>query len=469
MYILFCKSESLMIVESKVSSAQLQHLLEKSEGHFLDFKAKEISPAKLTKSLSAFANADGGELFVGIASDLTKTINSWRGFDSQEDANGLLQCFESLFPLGQDASYEFLSCDGQPGLVLRADIRKTVGIKNASDKIPYLRRGPQNLPLKTLEEIERLRLNKGITTFENETLNIEKDLISNSTNLIEFLLDVVPTAEPDIWLKKQLLLRSDKPTVAAVVLFAEEPQAILPKRCGIKIYRYKSSDSEGSRETLAFVPISIEGNAYSQIFNSVSKTKEVVEEIKRLGDEELEDIQYPTETLHEIITNAVLHRDYSLTDDIHIRIFDNRIEVESPGRLPAHVTPDNILNERFARNPSIVRLINKYRNPPNKDVGEGLNTAFQAMRKLKLKDPEVIQRDNTLLVSIKHQPLASPEELIMEYLNEHAQINNKTARELCFIGSENRIKRILQKMVERGLLVTVPELKGNKTAYQKKI
>jgi len=40
------------------------------------------------------------------------------------------------------------------------------------------------------------------------------------------------------------------------------------------------------------------------------------------------------------------------TDDVHVRVFDNRVEVESPGRLPAHVTPENILEERFARNPS---------------------------------------------------------------------------------------------------------------------
>ena len=58
-------------------------------------------------------------------------------------------------------------------------------------------------------------------------------------------------------------------------------------------------------------------------------------------------IEYPIETLHEITTNAVLHRDYSVADDIHIRIFDNRIEVESPGRLPGHVTQENILDERF--------------------------------------------------------------------------------------------------------------------------
>src|SRR5262249_24596759 len=114
-------------------------------------------------------------------------------------------------------------------------------------------------------------------------------------------------------------------------------------------------------------------------------------------------IEYPTEAIHEIVTNAVIHRDYSRNDDIHVRIFDNRIEVFSPGTLPAHVTPKNILDERAARNPKVVRLLNKFRNPPNKDVGEGLNTAFEAMKKLRLKEPIIEQRDNGVLVTLRHE------------------------------------------------------------------
>src|SRR5438552_951508 len=167
------------------------------------------------------------------------------------------------------------------------------------------------------------------------------------------------------------------------MLFADEPQAALPKRSAIKIYRYKTTDPEGSRDNLAFDPITIEGCLYEQIYAAVAKTVEVIQDVQILDEEEgFQSVRYPFETLHEIITNAVLHRDYSVADDVHVRIFDNRIEVESPGRLPAHVTVQNILRERFARNGQIVRLINKFPEPPNKDVGEGLNTAFAAMKQL---------------------------------------------------------------------------------------
>src|SRR5262249_14851142 len=152
--------------------------------------------------------------------------------------------------------------------------------------------------------------------------------------IIGFMLEVIPTSEPSVWLKKQQVLINNKPTVAGLVLFADEPQAVLPKRCGIKIYRYKTSDAEGTRETLDFDPVSIEGPAYEQISGAVGTTTEIIESVRIRTTEGLISVAYPLEAIHEIITNAVLHRDYSIADDTHIKIFDNRVEVLSPGTLP---------------------------------------------------------------------------------------------------------------------------------------
>jgi ATP-dependent DNA helicase RecG len=454
----------MAVKSSTISMPQVSLVLTKNEGHFLDMKAKEITPSKLSRTLSAFANADGGEVYVGIA-----TINGsfrWDGFAKEEDANAHLQVVESLFPIGDIAQCEFLSCPSETGYVLRVDIPKTGNILNASDSTPYIRRGAQNIPIKTAEQFERLRLDKGISSFEDQTLQADCLDITNSFAIIEFLLDVVPTAEPETWSRKQRLIVNDKPVVAGEVLFADEPQVALPK-AAIKVYRYKTTDAEGTRQTLAFDPIAIEGNAYHQIYNAVDKVKQIAEEIPTLGTTGFEKISYPTEAIHEVVTNAVIHRDYSIKDDIHIRIFDNRIEIASPGTLPGHVTVSNILEERAARNPKIVRLLNKFKNPPNKDVGEGLNTAFEAMRNLRLRDPIVEQRENQVLVTLKHEKLGTPEEIITNYLRNNREINNSIAREICFIGSENKIKRIFQKMMQSRLIERIPDRPLNKTGYVK--
>jgi ATP-dependent DNA helicase RecG len=280
------------------------------------------------------------------------------------------------------------------------------------------------------------------------------------------MLEIVPTAEPEGWLRKQQVIVDNKPTVAGLVLFAEEPQALLPKRTGIKIYRYKTKADEGTRETLDGIPQSVEGHAYKQISESVRITTAIIESVRVNTAEGLEPVKYPITALHEVITNAVLHRDYSLADDIHIRIFDNRVEVTSPGTLPAHITPQNILNERFARNGVIVRLINKFPDPPNKDVGEGLNSAFLAMRDMKLKAPVIEQGLNSVKVILKHESLATPEELILAHLKSNVSIRNSVARDICFIGSENKMKGILQRMVTKGLIELVPETTRYSAAYR---
>jgi ATP-dependent DNA helicase RecG len=309
-----------------------------------------------------------------------------------------------------------------------------------------------------------LKLNKGIKSYEDQTVATNTEDITNSYSIIEFMIDTVPSAEPEVWLAKQKLIVQGHPVVAGVLLFSDEPQAVLP-RTAIKIYRYKTIDPIGTRATLAFDPISIEGNVYKQIYEAVAKTKQITEEIPLLGKEKLEPVRYPAEAVHEIVTNAVIHRDYSISDDVHIRIFDNRVEVQSPGTLPGHVTVKNILAERASRNPKIVRLLNKFRNAPNKDVGEGLNTAFESMRGLKLKDPVIEQRENSVLVALRHEKLGTPEQIIVDYLADHDEINNSIARSICFIGSENTMKRIFQKLITAKMIERIPGRPLSKTGY----
>ena len=451
----------------QISDVEVRKLFDGSEGHFLDYKSIQIAPGKLTRSISAFSNADGGELYLGIEESTRTGEKSWKGFPNVEAANAHIQMVTSVLPLGNGCRFTFLSAEDQQGLVLQLEIAKSKDVIKSSTEEIYIRKGAQNLPVTTQESLERLKLNKGLISFESMTVAAPLGAITNSEPTIRFILEIVPHQEPETWLRKQNLIIDNLPTTAGVVLFADEPQAYLPKRCGIKIYRYRSMEDEGTREALDGIPITIEGCAYDQVYNAVATTKKIIEGISRMTPAGLEAVEYPQETLHEIITNAVLHRDYSLPDDIHIRVYDNRVEVESPGSLPGHITPANILDERFSRNGNIVRIINKFSNPPNKDVGEGLNTAFRAMKRLQLKEPEIRQRESSVLVLIKHEQLASPEERIMNYLESHETISNGEARDLCVIREDWRIRSIFGGLVEAEMIEKVPGSKTSNTAYRK--
>lgn len=451
----------------QINSAEKKRILRLEEGHFLDFKAKEIAPSKLTKSIVSFANADGGELFVGIAEKGDGEFK-WDGFAKQEDANAHIQTFDSIFPLGDGYRYTFLQISTlrSRSYILHIVVDKSATLRTTADGTVYRRRGAQNLSVTKPEEIERLRASKGIISYESAPVAVPCEAVLNSHIMEYFKTNIIPKTEPRTWLEKQFLLRDGKLSVAGLLLFSDEPQAALPKHCGLKLFRYKTREKAGTRPTLDFDPVAIDGPIYEQIRKGVELVRQTLTKINILTSKGIGTVQYPTETLHEVLTNALIHRDYQIAKDVHIRIFDDRIEIESPGRLPGHVTPQNILAEQFARNGAIVRLLAKFPEAPNKDIGEGLNTAFDAMRNIGLKPPEIQQTETSVIVHIRHSPLASPEDTVLEYLQTYHEINNAKGREICHLGSENGMKRVFERLMKRHLIERIPGRKGNKIAYR---
>jgi ATP-dependent DNA helicase RecG len=455
----------MAIITIDIEEAHANRLLQQAEGHFLDFKAKEITPSKLTQSISAFSNAEGGELYVGICEGPTGFV--WSGFASEEDANPFVLIFENLFPLGDEFYYEFLACPGKPGLVLHVAAKKTARIMLAQNGFPYLRRNAQKLKIDTDEKRRRLELDKGIYSFEGETVDIDVELVSQSEILARFLGATIPLRAPVDFLKMELLVRRGLPRVAGVLLFSDLPQAALPDRSSVKLARYRTSGL-AMREALVGAAETIEGPLYDLVHEAVGRTKSLVELHQVQGHDGLEPAKYPDETLHEIITNALIHRDYSIADHVHIRVFDNRIEVESPGRLAGQVTIQNILDARAIRNGQINRLINKFPDPPNKDMGEGLNTAVEAMRGVRLKDPTFSEQENSFLVTIPHESLATAEELILTYLDQNDSITNKQARRIYPMGTQYLMRSVLQRMVGHGLIERIEGTQRGGTRYRKR-
>ena len=453
-----------------VDASDVSSLLSHEESQFFDVKSQEIAPNSLSKTISAFANTSGGEILVGV--DETgagaQKGRSWRGFSDQEKANSIFAVIEGMGGPSL-CSLRFLRSEGSSGYILHIIVRKSPNIVCASNGTPYVRRNAQSLKCDTPEKIKRLEVEKGITSYEDETVNIGVDVVENSISVIDFMISQLPNSEPDKWLRSQFLVVNDLPTVAAALLFSDEPQALLPKRSAVKIFRYKTSEQGLDRDQLVFDPITVEGPIVDLIHETVNRTRTIVETIKRMTPEGLETISYPDETLHEVITNTILHRDYSIATDVQVRIYDDRLEVHSPGRLPGQVTVENILDEQSSRNGKLVRISNKFPNAPNKDVGEGLNTAFNAMRKIRLRDPEIVENENSVTVYIRHDRLASPAQIIMEYLDKNDEITNQTGREITGLKRDVQVKDQFVALRKREMIEQVPGKRGRASSWRKKI
>jgi len=89
------------------------------------------------------------------------------------------------------------------------------------------------------------------------------------------------------------------------------------------------------------------------------------------------------------------------------------------------------------------------------------------MRKLKLKDPIIEQREGGVRATLKHESLATAEEVICNYLRNNDEINNAAARGITYIGSENTVKRIFQKMTQSGVIERIPGRAQSKAGYRR--
>lgn len=450
--------------ERRVSDTEILDFCSREESHFYDNKAYGLSGAKVQKVAVAFANADGGEFIIGIKdhSEEADVAKRWQGLDNKEIFNAVFQNLLEITPsIPHDV--EFL-VDTNGKYALRVMIEKSESVHYTSDKTVYIRKSAQSISIKNPEQIQALSFAKGASSYEDAIANdaLAEDIFE-SIEMKTFLTDYSPHSDPiDFTVNQNLVDRKTyNPRIAGILLFSDNPTPILPRRCAIKISRYDTSEEIPERVHLK-EQVSIEGPLYQQIQKAGFEITRIMESVKILSPLGLVEANYPPETIWEILVNAVVHRDYSISDDIQILIFNNRIEISSPGKLPGYVTVENILDSRFSRNSKIVRILNKYKNPPNKDMGEGLNTAFQKMEEFRLKPPRIREDGNYVKAVIPHTPLASPQEAILEYLTRNESIKNREARAITGIKSENVMKNIFYDLKEKKLIDPVYSKTGSK-------
>ncbi|MFC7048954.1 ATP-binding protein [Emcibacter nanhaiensis] len=442
---------------------------DRDESHFFDLKSREISPQKIQRAAVAFSNADGGEIVVGIKDKKTglPPEDRWEAIPNIETLNDHLQVLFAVDP-PLEIQYEIIKRDSCDGYALRILIEKGSLVCTTADGKVYVRQGSQSLPLQSAERIQQLTFAKGAKSYEDMCIEeCAPEQIVDSEELASFLLDYSPKTDPLEFVINQNLLdyKTWHPRIASALLFHDIPSAVVPRKCAIKITRYETKEDDPERDHLAN-QYTIEGPSYKIIHESVTKITEIMSAIDVWTADGRKRLEYPPEAIWETVVNAVIHRDYSISDDIQILIFDDRIEILSPGKLPGYVNVENILDARFSRNPKMVRTLNRYKDPPNRDLGEGLNTTFQKMKEFGLKNPIIEEKGNYLSVILPHAPLAAPTVAIMKFLESHEEITNKQARDITGIKSENLMKIEFYKLRDEGHIELVPgKTSGPRSAW----
>jgi ATP-dependent DNA helicase RecG len=263
-----------------------------------------------------------------------------------------------------------------------------------------------------------------------------------------------------------------RPTLTGILFFGRDPQYFYPSFtitfmhfAGISTAQVGLEDPLylDNREFRGTLPVMID-NARAVVLEKLSK-RAVMEGFVRQDV-----LEYPELAYREAIVNALSHRDYSLEGTfVQVRLYADRLEVQSPGGLGGHLTVDNIVYEQYTRNPHIVQLLEDLGYVEHR--GLGVDQMIRAMANAGLKPPIFEDRGSSFWVVLKGGILARslPDLTGLElsgrqvqavvYLHTHGRLTNRDYQKE-FQVSERMALYDLQGLVEAGIAIPVSSGRG---------
>lgn len=180
-------------------------------------------------------------------------------------------------------------------------------------------------------------------------------------------------------------------SAACVLLFGKRPQDFFP-RARVRFVKYLGSEEKVGREMNVIKDVTFEGRILDQIRKSIAYLETQVKEYSYLGEDGLflTEREYPKFVIQEMVVNSVCHRDYSIKGtEIQIKMFDDRIVFETPGKLPGIVRIDNMRHTHFSRNPKIAEYLKAYDYV--KEFGEGVDRMCRELSLIGGREPQYKQ------------------------------------------------------------------------------
>lgn len=444
------------------------------EGQYFDRKSARIKPKDILQHIIAFANADGGTLAIGIEDNGEISGTSYQGAYTIEDyqlaiQQGILSQpsvnYEKLkLELNGEFDYLFL---------IHVDFSADRLIKTRNEEV-YLRIGDKSVK-QTYSQIQQLEYAKGERLFE-DNLVMESNLSDLDEGLLSEYKEHLNCKELTTQqvLEARGFIQKRQLTTAAILLFGKNPTYYFPQ-ARLRFLRYEGVSREtGSRMNIV-KDQTFEGPIPHLIRQAQKAIKAQLREFQFLGEDGRFKIvpEYPEFAWFEGIVNAIAHRDYSFRGNyIRISMFDDRLEIFSPGSLPNIVTLENMRYTRYARNPRIARALVSFGWV--RELNEGVNRIYDEMAGFYLNEPEYSQphphalqlklennyasrqlrmddRVDDLEKKLDQDTFNENERKILTYLYSHGQITVKLASEIIEM-SDATARKLLRGLVYKNVL-----------------
>jgi len=464
---------------------ELRQLIADVQYHQSELASVEVkaarggTPRRLYESLSAFANqTGGGVLLFGLneLSDFT-VVGVGDVQRLQEDITHLAS--SEMEPILRP---HFLvdEVDGETVMVAEIDevpvVQKPCFYKPAGlPRGAYLRVGNTNRQM-TEYEIFGYLSSRGQPAFDEEVIP-NATLEALDSILLDEYLARLRQARPSAGFldgpREEVLARLHvlaqdgeiaRPTLAGLLTFGKYPQEFLPQLMITFVQYYGTTEEEKTPQGARFmdsrrfegpIPEMIK-QAETYVLGAMRKAVLIDGVFRR------EIPEYPREALREALANAIAHRDYSSYvrgSYIQIRMFADRLEIQSPGGLFGNVTVENLEEEHSTRNARFMRMMEDMHVVENR--GSGIRAMLQATREANLEPPRFNDRRTSFLVTFRNHTLMNPQAIA--WLNQfaHVQLNDRQRLALVYLHQHEFITNSDYRRLNRvDAMVAGQELRG---------
>lgn len=372
-----------------MNESELLNLIQMGESSQVQFKFRVTNANAIGAEMVALANTKGGKIIIGV-DDKTAEIDGL-SFTELQEANALLANAASNNVKTPVYIYTETVKVKQQNLIVahipegvskpHMDNNGTIWVKNGADKRKVIAK----------EEIARLLQSAGNLFADEVAVNA-----SGADDIDEALFRKfirAKTSRPmesygqslSSILASLKMLKDGNLSLSGLLLFGKNPQqfrpiftvqcvAVVGNDISTNHFRDKEDPFTGNLKEL-----------YDKTLSFITRNLNKIQ--KEEGFNAPAEIEIPLETIEELLVNALVHRDYFMLSSIKVFIFDNRIEIISPGKLPNTLTVDHIkMGTSMPRNP--ILFTNARYMIPFAGVGSGIPRAIKNSPDLELiNDP----------------------------------------------------------------------------------
>lgn len=453
-----------------------------------DRKSARVQPKELAKYLSGFGNGpgvDGGVLAVGVEKDGTISGCSHLGQDrlSELERAGSDHCPDGRY---ETRRIPAKNDKGEDDFLILIRIRYVEGkLVELAGGDAFERVGDECKRI-TDSKKQEIRIDKGERSFEQEPCGLVYPDDFDENAIARFARLVTENASTELEYSATDILRAyhlgrERSGAfvcnnACAMLFANDPVTVFP---GITVHflRYEGTEALSGRDFNVIKDRMVSGTIVEIIQEAASLIDSSIREFTEYRDGKFFTVpEYPRDAWYEMLVNACVHRSYNIRNaPVFVRMFDDRLEVESPGGFMPQITPETIVGTHRPRNPFVMRSLREFGEV--RCISEGTRRMVAEMSAANLPPPEFNQRraDNlsvvcTLRNNVKDRSnsldsdaykqlgqsiafsLSAEERKIINYLVDHGKINVSGALRILSTTRWHTARKVLQGLEQRGIL-----------------